>query len=248
MRVDLADQVALVTGAAHRVGKAIAVELARAGVHVMVHYRGSEDDTVKETVRELKSFGVDAASVQADLGVPEGVETIFDAVREQFGRLDILINSASNFQRRRLLEVTLEDWNETMNINLRAPFLCTQQAARLMREKTPTGGVIVNICDKGALEPWPEFAHHGISKAGLHALTMVSAVSLGPDIRVNAVIPGRVMKPDSYDAQKWENDVDHIPLRRTGTAEDVGRAVVYLCSEDYLNGETIRVDGGSYLT
>src|SRR5690606_21501498 len=99
-----------------------------------------------------------------------GVETIFEAVRENFGKLDILVNSASNFQRRTILEVTLEEWQETMAINLTGPFLCTQHAVRMMRENDPKGGCIVNICDRGSIEPWPEFAHHGISKAGLLAL------------------------------------------------------------------------------
>src|SRR5262249_19158842 len=156
-----------VTGAAHRVGRAIALELARAGVHILLHYFRSPDEVVQEALGEMRAQGVDAFPAQADLSTPEGVEVLFAAARQRFGRLDILVNSASNFQRRKLLEVTLEDWEETMRTNLTAPFLCTQAAVRLMRENTPPGGVIVNILDKGALEPWVDFAHHGISKAGL---------------------------------------------------------------------------------
>ncbi|MFN8376918.1 MAG: SDR family oxidoreductase, partial [Anaerolineae bacterium] len=248
MHVDLTNQVALVTGAAHRVGKAIALELARRGAHVMLHYYQSSEDTVRETLQEIKSFGVKAFQVQADIGTVEGVEAVFSAVRESFGRLDILVNSASIFQRRTLLEVTPEEWLQTMNINLFGPFLCTQQAAKLMREvpeedpDEPTtqirlaGGVIINICDKGSIAPWPDYAHHGVSKAGLLALTKVSAASLGPDIRVNAVIPGPVLKPEEYSDERWAKSGVRIPLKRTGTAEDVARAVVYLASEDFLTG------------
>ncbi|MBC6936352.1 MAG: SDR family NAD(P)-dependent oxidoreductase [Chloroflexi bacterium] len=248
MRVDLSGQVALVTGAAHRVGKAIALELARRGVHILVHY-GSSAAAATETVREIKSMGVDAFSVQADVSSQTGVETIFTALREHFGRLNILVNSAANFQKRDLLEVSLQDWQETINTNLTGPFLCTQAAAALMRQNDPSGGVIINILDKGALEPWPEYPHHSVSKAGLWMLTQVSAASLGPDIRVNAVIPGPVMKPAGANMsdEEWAKVGQRTPLRRTGTAEDVARAVAYLTSEDYLTGAVIHVNGGEHL-
>ncbi|NWF71179.1 MAG: SDR family oxidoreductase [Chloroflexi bacterium] len=256
MRVELTNQVALVTGGAHRVGRAIALELARRGAHIMLHYYRSPDDTVRETLQAIKSFGVKAFQVQADIGTVEGVEAVFAALRESFGRLNILVNNASIFQRRQLLEVTPEDWHATMNINLFGPFLCTQQAAALMQAtpsenvEDPTthprpGGVIINICDRGALEPWPEFAHHGISKAGLLALTKVSAASLGPEIRVNAIIPGPVLKPEDTSDEKWAKSGARVPLKRTGTAEDVARAVAYLAMEDYITGAVLHVDGGS---
>jgi NAD(P)-dependent dehydrogenase (short-subunit alcohol dehydrogenase family) len=248
MNIDLTDQVALVTGSAHRVGKAIALELARRGVHIMVHYFRSADAVVRDTLEDIKSEGVQAFPVQADLTTRAGVEAAFAAVRAQFGRLDILVNSASNFQKRGLLEVTLEEWNETLATNLTAPFLCTQQAVALMRANDPPGGCIVNIGDKGALEPWPEYAHHGISKAGLLALSQVSAASLGPDIRVNTVIPGAVLKPDFYSAERWEQSGENVPLKTVGSAEDVARAVAYLCSESFLTGVVLRVDGGAYLS
>lgn len=241
-------QVAVVTGAAHRVGRAIALELARAGVHVLVHYFRTSDDAVKETLHDVKSLGVDAIPVRADLSAPEGVDAIFAAVREHFGRLNILVNSASNFQRRQLLDVTLDEWDETMRINLTAPFLCTQHAIRLMRENQPPGGVIVNILDRGALEPWVDYAHHGVSKAGLLALTQVTAAGYAPDIRANAVIPGLVLKPDGMDEARWQRYARATPLGRSGTAEDVGRAVVYLASEDFLTGVVLRVDGGASLS
>jgi NAD(P)-dependent dehydrogenase (short-subunit alcohol dehydrogenase family) len=244
MHIDMTDQVAIVTGSAHRVGRAIALELARAGVHILMHYNRSPEDVVKATLRDIKSEGVDAFPVNADISTPEGVDAIFAAAREHFERLDILVNSASNFQRRRLLDVTLEEWRETIDTNLTAPFLCTQRAITLMRENAPPGGVIVNICDKGALDPWPDYAHHGISKAGLLALTKVTAASYGPDIRANAIIPGLVLKADHFDDERWQVAAQQTPLARPGTAEDVARAVVYLASEDFLTGVVLHVDGG----
>lgn len=245
MHVNLKDQVALVTGSAHRVGRAIALELARAGVHILVHYHSSSDEMVKTTLRDIKSLGVDAYAEQADLTTPAGIAATFAAVERHFGKLNILVNSASNFQKRTLMDVTPQEWNETMAINLTAPFLCTQEAVKLMRKNTPSGGCIVNICDKGATDAWVEYAHHGISKAGLWALTRTSAASLGPDIRVNAIIPGAVLKPDDLDEAQWRKSGDRVPLKRTGSADDVGRAVVYLASEDFVTGALLHVDGGA---
>lgn len=249
MYIDLSDKVALVTGSARRVGKAIALELARNGVHIMVHYSGSTPEEVRETMLEIKSCGVDAYDVQADLNQTAAVDTIIEALQEKFGRLDILVNSASVFQKRNLMDVTLEDWQTTMNINLRAPFLLTQAAARMMQTNTPIGGSIINICDRGTDGPWPEYAHHGISKAGLWALTQVSAVSLGPHIRVNAIVPGPVMKPagKSMSDDEWSKLGDQNPLKTVGEATDVGRAVVYLARESFLTGALIHVNGGEHL-
>lgn len=249
MPVDLSDHVALVTGSAHRVGRAIALELARRGAHIMVHYHGSSSDTARDTVQAIKSLGVDAFAVQADVSAPDGVEGIFTAVRQHFGRLNILVNSASIFQKRTLLEVTLDEWQQTLAVNLTGPFLCTQAAAALMRDNVPAGGAIVNICDRGVDGPWPDYAHHGISKAALWSLTQVSAASLGPDIRVNAVIPGPVMKPAgrTMTDERWDAVGKLTPLQRTGSAEDVARAVVYLVREDYVTGTKIHVNGGDHL-
>jgi NAD(P)-dependent dehydrogenase (short-subunit alcohol dehydrogenase family) len=245
MQIDLTDQVALVTGSAHRVGKAIALELAKRGAHVMVHYFGSDESAVRDALLEIKSHGVSAFSVQADLAGPEGVETVFRAVAEQFGRLNILVNSASIFNKNTVMDASLDDWQRSLDINLTAPFLCTQAAVRMMRENNPPGGSIINICDHGAVTPWPERADHGVSKAGLLMLTRVSAISLGPEnIRVNAVLPGPVLKPEAMSDESWQKVGQGTPLKRTGEAEDVGRAVAYLASEDFITGTTLEVDGG----
>lgn len=249
MQIDLTGQVALVTGSAHRVGKAIALELARHGVHILIHYNRSPETTAQATVEEIQALGVQAVALQADLSQPHGVERVFAALQSHFGGLNILVNSASNFQKRSLMDITLDDWEQTMRINVTAPLLCIQAAVHMMRQNMPPGGCIINICDKGAIRPWPEYAHHGISKAALYALSQVSAFTLGPEnIRVNALIPGLVMRPDSLPMANWDSKAERVPLKRVGSEEDVARAVAYLCREDWLSGVTLHVDGGEFLT
>ena len=249
MRIELKDRVALVTGAAHRVGGAIALELAQNGVHILVHYYRAEPAQVRDTLKAIKSFGVDAHAVAADISQAEGIESLFADLQARFGKLDIVVNNASVFQKRGLLEVSLEDWELTMAVNLRAPFLITQRGARLMAQKPIPGGVIINITDAGADRPWPEYAHHGISKSALWTLTQVSALALGPAIRVNAIVPGPVMKTAGSDISDddWARVGERSALRRTGTPEDVARTVAFLCREDYITGALLHVNAGEHL-
>ena len=250
MQIDLTDKVALVTGSAQRVGRAIALELAKNGVNIVVHYHSSDPSEVRETLHDVKSFGVDALEFQADVSQPDDVEKLFSAIQERFGRLDIVVNSASVFQKRELLDVSLEDWDLTMNVNLRAPFLITQHAAKMMAENAVPGGSIVNICDKGVDGPWKAYSHHGVSKSALWALTEITALSLGPTIRANAIVPGPIMKPAGRNMsdEEWAKVGEKNPLNKTGEAGDVARAVVYLCQEDFLTGTLIHVNAGEHLT
>lgn len=246
MKVELTEKVALVTGSAHRVGKSIALALAHEGVNIVVHYNSSDPTTVRDTVHDIKTLGVDAQPLQCDLSDPHEIPKLIEQIKDTFGRLDILVNSASVFPSGKLMNVTVEDWNLTMNVNLRAPFLLTQHAASLMYQNLQPGGAIVNICDLGAFTPWPKRPHHGISKYALWMLTQVSAVSLAPHIRVNAIVPGPVLK-SGMDDDAWRELGEELPLRKTGEPEDVGRAVVYLVSEDFLTGARIAVNGGEHL-
>ncbi len=248
MRLELTDQVALITGSAHRVGRAIALALAKEGVHIMVHYNSATPEQVRTTLHDIKSFGVDAFAIQADIGTPEGVQEVMTATKDNFGRLHILVNSASVFPSGHLLDVTLESWELTMNVNLRAPFLFTQQAARLMLENNPPGGAIVNICDQGVERPWVKRPHHGVSKAALWSLTQVSAASLAPEIRVNAILPGPVMKTNNgMTDDEWLQHGERTRLKITGEGDDVGRAVVYFVQESFITGALLHVNGGEHL-
>ncbi len=247
MQLDITGNVALVTGSAHRVGKAIALELAQRGANIVIHYHRSDEATVRDTVQDMKSLGVETLAVQADVSTPEGVSELFSSIVERFDKLDILVNSASIFQPGGLLNASLEAWNRSIAVNATGPFLCTQAAAEIMAKNTPPGGAIVNILDRGAILPWQAFAHHGVSKAALWMLTQTSAVELGPDIRVNAVIPGPVMRPEDNTEEEWIEMGNKNLLKRTGSPEDVARAVAYLVTESFITGTVIHVNGGRHL-
>lgn len=242
--MDLTDKVALVTGAARRVGRAIALGLAGRGASIIVHYRSSEADA-RHTVADLRALGVRAEAFRADLGRPVEIGALFEAAARDFGRVDVLVNSASTFRPGNVLEVTAEDWDAVMNVNLRAPFLCSQHAARLMLERG--GGVIVNIADIAGQVPWVRFPHHSVSKAGVVMLTKVLAKSLGPDVRVNAVVPGPILKPDDMPDTRWERLGVVLPLRRTGDPGNVVQAVLALVENDFVTGAVLNVDGGDAL-
>ena len=249
MRIELQDKVALVTGAARRVGRVIALELAQQGVNILAHFNSAAPSRVRETMQEIKSLGVDVHAVQADLSRAEGVDDLMAAAQDRFGRLDIVVNNASVFQLRDFLDVSLADWDLTMAVNLRAPFLITQRAARIMANNPLPGGVIVNICDAGVDGPWRKYPHHGVSKSALWMLTQVSALSLGPSIRVNAIAPGPVMKTAGrgISDEAWAQVGQRSVLRKTGEPEDVARAVVYLCQEDHITGALLHVNAGEHL-
>ncbi len=247
MQISLANQVALVTGSAHRIGKVIALALAAEGAHIVVHYFGSEE-AAQDTVREIKSYGVDAIRVRADQSDPQQVKALFEAITDHFGRLDILVNSANMFQKTDFLEISYEEWQRVINVNLTGPFLASQAAARQMLSQDPPGGVMINIVDLSAIQPWQDYPHHSVAKSGLLALSKVMGRRLAPHIRVNAIAPGPVMKEPTRSEESWQELGQRLPLGRPGTPEDVGRAVVYLAREDFLTGVLLTIDGGESLT
>ena len=242
----LQDQVVLVTGSAHRVGKAIALAAAAAGARVAVHYHRAEA-AAQATLDELHAWGIDAAAFQADQADPAQIDALFAAVIQRFGRLDVLVNSASAFLPGEFLDLDIADWQRGLAVNLSGPLLCCQAAARRMLAQDPPGGAIVNILDTIGRRPWPRFTAHSVAKAGLLHLSTGLARSLAPHIRVNAVVPGPVLKPDAMPAARWDALGARLPLARAGQAGDVGRAVVYLAAERFLTGVVLSVDGGDGL-
>lgn len=241
----LAGQVALVTGGAHRVGQAIALALAQAGADLIVHYHRSAT-AAADTAEEITGLGRRALTVGADLAQVAEIDRLFQEVERAFDRLDILVNSASFFEPVDFMAMTPEQWDRTLNINLRGPAFCAQAAARLMLSRG--GGHIVNIADVIGLRPWPRFPHHSVAKAGLVMLTQVLAATLAPTIRVNAVAPGPVLKPPGMPEQRWQAIGAASLLGRTGRASDVAEAVLYLVQSSYITGEVLVVDGGSRFT
>ncbi|MBI5928392.1 MAG: SDR family oxidoreductase [Chloroflexi bacterium] len=243
MQVDLKDKVVCVTGAARRVGRAIALAFAAEGAHVVIHHSAS-DIEAEATAKEARSMGVVAFVIKADQSKPDEVAHMFESIRDHYGRLDVLVNSAANFKRTNLLDISYEEWQEVMGVNLTGPFLCTQHAARLMIEGG-IGGAIINIGDVAGQQPWKTRPHHSISKAGVMMLTKVSALSLGEhNIRVNCVVPGPVMPPVGSSPELWQSLAEKSPIKRNGDPDDVARACVFLATNDFVTGAILAVDGG----
>ena len=231
--------VALVTGAGQRVGQAIAVALGESGWRVAVHHHGSADGA-NETVERIRVAGGDARAIRADLRRAASAPDLIADVIAVFGRLDVLVNSAAGMIRTPLGTTTAERFDEIIALNLRAPFLLAQASADVMRD----GSVIVNIADHMAHEPWPGYIVHGVSKAGVEALTRHLAAALAPRVRVNAVAPGFVLAPVGMPAEAAVRFAAETPMRRLGTPADVAQAVAFLIDAPYVTGETLHVDGG----
>jgi NAD(P)-dependent dehydrogenase (short-subunit alcohol dehydrogenase family) len=244
--VELAGKVALVTGSVRRVGKSIALALAAEGMHLVLHHGSSSDADAHATLDEVQQFGGHCMVVRANLRQPAEIAAMFERIRSEFGRLDVLVNSASVFAKGAIADISLDEWQQALDVNLTAPFVCSQHAARLMNAQ-PDGGCIINILDLSAFAPWRMFPHHSVSKAGLKMLTDVLALSLGPQIRVNAIAPGPVLRDEGNSEAQWARIGARLPLRRTGDPDDVAQAVVFLASQRFITGTTIMVDGGEHL-
>lgn len=249
--MELSGKVALVTGASRRLGREIALGLAREGVSVVVHYGRSRREA-EETVKAIEALGVRAWPIQADLRDPEAIRHLFVKLDEGCDRLDIVVNSAASFETKPLEGVTLGEWDRVLAVNLRAPFLCVQQAVTRMRAKTgdqEEKGVILNIADLSGVQAWKGYPHHGVSKAGLIHLTRSAAKELAPDIRVNCIVPGAIFPPPGVPttAGSWQRKLEKIPLRRSGDPEWITRAVSFLVENEYLTGAILPVDGGEHL-
>ena len=243
--MDLRGRTALVTGAARRVGRAIALHLAERGAHLAVHHHQSVA-AAESAAAEIVTRGGRAHVVQSDLSDPNAAIRLVDDVVSAFGSLDILVNSAAVMQRTPFGSVTAAEWDAMMALNVRAPFLLAQAAAPHLARATG-GGAIVNIADLAAFETWPAYVPHGVSKAGIVYLTRALARLLAPAVRVNAVAPGAVLPPADWGPAQVERLRASTPLQRIGDPIDVARAVAFLLESDYVTGETILVDGGRHI-
>jgi len=242
--MELANRVALVTGGARRLGRAFVEALAGRGMRVAVHYGASRADA-EAVVATLRDRGSEAECFGADLRNGADAAALPDRVVQRFGQLDVLVNSAAVMERVGVPDATVRHWDDVINLNLRAPFFLAQQAAPHLAKSR---GTIVNIADLGGMEPWPQYAVHSISKAGVIMLTKVLAVALAPDVTVNAIAPGTVLLPDEFDAAKREFLAATTPLQRLGTPADAVNALLYLIERgDFVTGEILVVDGGRVL-
>jgi len=239
----LAGQVALVTGAGKRLGRAVALRLAREGADVAVHYGKSEAEA-REVVAAIEAMGRKAAAFSAELTDVRAIEKLVADVAARFGRLDILVNSAANFQETKFGETTEATWDASLDTNLKAPFFCAQAAADHLAKSGQ--GVIVNFADIGGLLGWREYLPHSLAKSGVILMTRILAKELAPRVRVNAIAPGTITMEG--DPAEWQEDfVQRAPLRRTGRVDEIGDAVMYLIGAEFVTGHCLVIDGGRTL-
>jgi NAD(P)-dependent dehydrogenase (short-subunit alcohol dehydrogenase family) len=236
--------VALITGSAKRIGRAIAIELARRGARIAVHYR-SKPAEADETLRSIRAAGGDGAVFRAELTNNEAVEQMFREIEKTLGGLDILVNSASVFSPGTADQTTPELWDSQMDSNAKAPFFVAQHAARIMAHRGR--GKIINIADVAGEVIWPGYFSYSVSKAALIAVNRGLAKAYAPHIQVNAIAPGPVLFPEYYTAEQKRSAIERTLLKREGSPQDIVNAVVFLIENDYITGELIHVDGGRHL-
>jgi pteridine reductase len=226
---------ALVTGAAHRLGKSFALTLARLGYDIVLHYHSSTESAF-QTKLEIESLSRNVTLAQADLTNPSEINSLLST----FHSLDVLVNSAAFIPSGNVDALTLENWDTALDLNLRAPFLLARECAKKMTD----GGLIVNITDVGAQKAWSRYPSYTVSKAALESLTRILARALAPKIRVNAIAPGFVLGSDIVPPEEWERLIGRIPLKRPARTEEVASALEFLLRNQYVTGQTIVVDGG----
>ncbi len=243
--MELKDKVVLITGSARRVGREIALTLASEGPKFAVHYRSSEEDA-KKTKDLLEKEGAEVFLVKGDLKYVEEARKVVDLTYEHFGRLDVLINNAAIFYKTPIFEVTEKDWNNFLDVNLKAVFFTSQRAAFYMLKGG--GGKIINIADWAALRPYTDYIPYCVSKGGIVTLTKALARTLAPEIQVNAVAPGPVMVPDDLPEDERQEILMKTPLRRFGSPKDIAAAVRFLIvGTDFATGTLLLVDGGRFI-
>lgn len=251
--MELAGLTAIVTGGAVRIGRAIAMELGRHGMNVLLHY-GHSQQAAEETRSELQAFGGRAELVQADFTNPvTAAKTVCQRAVDVFGGADVLINSAAIFEAATLEDTSEELWDQHFAINLKTPFFLCQQFARQFRNRgsgdgsTAANGAMINIVDWRAARPDAGFLAYSLTKSGLVSLTQGLAKSLGPGIRVNAIAPGAILPAPGSDPAEFEERGQRNPLKRTGNPQQITDAVLYLLQAEFVTGEVLTVSGGEQL-
>jgi len=243
--MNLTGKVALVTGGAKRVGKAIALALADRGCKLAVHYHTSQTEA-EATVRELLAAGHEAIAVQADITQEGEVDRMVEAAVARFGRIDVLVNNAAVFFRTPVESLTAEEWERTLEVNLTGTFLCAHKIGLRMREWG--WGHIINMADVAGLRPWVDYIPYSISKACVITFTQGLAMELAPQVMVNAIVPGPILFQEDTPAEVRQREIDKTLVKRAGTPEEVAKLVVFVAESDYSTGSLFHIDGGRALT
>ncbi|PYU19145.1 MAG: short-chain dehydrogenase [Acidobacteria bacterium] len=239
--MSLQGQVALVTGAGRRIGRAIALRLAAEGARMVVHYRRSQSEA-EAVAAEISRSGGEAVCIQAELTRVVEIDHLFEDIEQRLGRLDILVNNAGIFSPTPVGPTQETQWDTVLDTNLKALFFAAQRAAPLLAQSGR--GRIINFASLGGLQAWPKYTAYSVSKAGVIMLTRCLARALAPAVTVNAIAPGTISFPDDA-PEIAERALRSAPLRRTGSADDITNAVVYLVGAEFVTGQVLLVDGGS---
>jgi pteridine reductase len=242
--MELKGKVALVTGAARRIGRAIALELAAHGATVAAHYRSSQAEA-DAVVAEIAAQAGKAQTFRANFEHVAEIEQMVSEILGSFGRIDILVNSASVFAPTPLAEITERDWDANLDTNLKGPFFLSKFAGAAMRRQG--AGKIINLGDWAGIRPYKDYLPYSVSKSGLIGLTKALAKELAPEVQVNCIALGMVMPPENYAKEEVERLVSRTLTKKMGTPEDVARAVVFFCETDFATGSVLRLEGGRLL-
>lgn len=235
----LKGKTALVTGAAKRIGRSLALALAEAGADVAITYRNSEAEA-QATIDAIKKHGGRTAAVHCDVADAACVERAIHAVIRELGKIDLLVNNAGIFETLPLESITAEQWDAMQNTNTRGPFLMARAAHAELKQSR---GRIVNIGSLGGVHPWATHGHYCVSKAALHMLTKTMAKAWAPEISVNCVAPGMIVNGEVDPG--YEHFAERTPMRRNGTPEDVAAAVLFFATgPHFITGQVLSVDGG----
>ncbi|HET9372637.1 MAG TPA: SDR family oxidoreductase [Vicinamibacterales bacterium] len=243
--MNLKDKVVLITGG-KRIGQVVARRVAERGAHVATAYRGSKAEA-DETVVHVEALGRRAIAIQADVSREEDARALVAQTVSGLGRLDVLVNMASIYKSRPFASMSGREWDEDLNVNLKASFVCAQAAAPHMRAD---GGRIINFADWLAASGRPayrDFVSYYVAKAGVKALTEALALQLAPAILVNAIAPGPILPPPDMSDEEKREVAAATPLGRWGGEDEIAKAVIALIETDFITGETVRVDGGRHL-
>lgn len=244
----LLGKVALITGAARRIGAEIACLLHEQGMNVVIHYHASEKEALALCRRLNEERVSSAVCLSADLSVVEHTKELVRQSAQQWGRLDVLVNNASRFYRTAIGEVSVAEWDDLMNSNVKAPFFLAQAAAPLLAKQE---GLIVNVTDIHANQPLRDYSVYCITKSGLHMMTKALAKELGPEVRVNAVAPGSIAWPEGENTlseTEKQKIISRTALKRAGCAQDIAKAVLFFVKDaSYVTGQVLNIDGGRTL-
>lgn len=242
----LKNKVALVTGGAKRVGRQIAVTLAKKGCHIALHYNTSREEALK-TVKAIEKFGVEVALFKADVRKSQQVKKLVQGVVKKFKKIDILVNNAAVFKQTPFPKISEKDWDWHIDTNLKGPFLfCNEVAPHMLKHKS---GKIINLADWAGIRPYKNYLPYTISKAGVISLTKSLAKTLAPHIQVNAVAPGPVLLPPKFSPKDKKIILKNTPLKKIGTAQDVAEATLFLVEHSsFITGHTLLVDGGRLIS